>query len=117
MDLNTLIEQLRKAADREVHRVDVPEWGVTLYVRAMSGRDRDWFDMALTSEDRSEKIGIRARVIAKCLCTETGERYPYSEDLVDALAERNAAVLSRIFDFICKISGIGSDAAADAKKN
>ncbi|GIV51697.1 MAG: hypothetical protein KatS3mg038_2218 [Candidatus Kapaibacterium sp.] len=48
MDLNTLIEQLRKAADREVHRVDVPEWGVTLYVRAMSGRDRDWFDMALT---------------------------------------------------------------------
>lgn len=112
-------DSILKASDFKPVRVDVPEWGGEVYVRAMSGMERDRFEQTLfvgKGEDRRLNDNYRARLVCLTACDEKGAALFGIED-VFALGSKSAAALDRIVQVSAKLNGIGEEAAADAKKS
>ena len=76
--MNILTKEAILAADdlpRET--ILVPEWGGDVYVRTMSGTDRDAFESSLIARDGAKDgrmENVRARLVALTLCDATGSR-------------------------------------------
>lgn len=110
-------EQILSAPDMQLEEVEVPEWGGSIFVRPMSGIDRDAMEAFVI--ERNESLGpkaaveqIRAWSIARTTCTEDGTLLFSKEDIPE-LNKKNSAALDRIFKVIRRLSGL----TEDAKKN
>lgn len=98
--------------------VDVPEWGGVVRVRMLTGGERDAFE-AGTVVRHGKKIdtnlvNIRARLAALCVVDEAGARV-FSEADAEALGQKSAAALNRVFEAARQLNGLteeASDAAA-----
>lgn len=113
--------QILKAQDRaKLEKVPVPEWGGDVYLRILSGTERDQF------EDETYKVrgktvelnrtNIRARLLAICLCDEKGARLFTDADAA-ALGEKASPVITRLFDLAQKINGLTKADVEDLAKN
>lgn len=96
-------------------RVSVPEWGGDVFIRTMSGADRDAFEASLSDENRRMK-NIRARLVALTLCDETGIRL-FSDEDVDQLGAKSASVLDRLFSISQRINKLGAKEESETKKD
>lgn len=83
--------------DRKIEPVQVPEWGKTLYVRSLSGAERDTMETALLNANRAGTLkGLGRAIVAVAYgCDETGASIWTQED-APALADKNANALERI---------------------
>lgn len=102
--------------DLKTERVPVPEWGGDIYVRGMSGAERDAFEQSLMVGDKFTPDNVRARLAARCICDEKGERLFSDADIV-VLGAKNAAALDRVYDVAQRLSGIGKKDLDAAIKN
>ena len=98
--------------DIDIERVDVPEWGGFVFVKGMSGTERDTFEASIVeSRGKSPKVNmanIRAKLAAVSICDEDGKKLFTSKD-VAALGKKSANALSRVFDVAQRLSGITED--------
>jgi hypothetical protein len=101
--------------DRKSVAVEIPEWGGTVYVRVMSGADRDQFDALVTKDGvtRSEITSLLARL---CIADEAGAPLFRDEDIA-VLAQKSAAVLDRIFDVATKLNATSGEAIDEMGKD
>jgi hypothetical protein len=106
------------ADDRPREPIKVPEWGVDAFVATMSGTDRDAFDADMFNrKDAKERaINFRARLVARCLVDEDGERV-FAEADIEALGKRSAAALDRVYEVAAKLNRLTETEAAEAEKN
>jgi hypothetical protein len=96
--------------------VPVPEWGGSVYVREISGRDRDRFEASLVDKSKPEMFdNARARFVAIVACDAAGKPL-FSDADVAQLGELSAAALDRIFDAGRKLNGMLAE-AEDVRKN
>lgn len=112
-------EDILKADDRKGIEVSAPEWGGHVYLRPMSGTDRDDFEQrsADFSKGKREAMkGWRERLIVATACDDQGNPLFTKEDL-PALAEKNSMVVVRLADEALAISGIGADEVEDEAGN
>jgi len=86
------------ADDRRLERVDVPEWGGRVFVRVMTGTQRDALEEAMASRPDGQRDlkGLRARLAAYTVCDQAGELL-FGEQDIPALSEKSSVVLDRIF--------------------
>lgn len=113
--MNTLTKEAILAADdlpRE--RVVVPEWGGDVFVRTMTGTDRDAFETSLLGKD-GRMENVRARLVSLTLCNEAGTRI-FDDSEIVALGAKSARALDRVFSVAQRLNGIGVDQADAAKK-
>jgi hypothetical protein len=122
--MNLLSKEAILAADdlpREI--VSVPEWGGQVYVRTMTGTDRDAFEASLINRESGESgqsskdqrmHNVRARLVSLTLCSELGERL-FQDGDIDALGRKSARALDRVFAVAQRLNGIGTDEAQAAK--
>ena len=103
------------ADDRRPIRVDVPEWGGVVYVRPLSGVERD--ELEAWQAVNKGGVGLRAKVASLVLCDAAGASLEFSEDEVDRLGERSAAALARVLNVASEASGLGAAAVEEAAKN
>ena len=102
------------ATDLPLERVEVPEWSGAVYLRTMTGAERDAFDAeVLSAPDRH--INARARLVIRVLVDADGNRL-FADADAEALGAKSAAALNRLFDAACRLNGFG-DAVEDAEKN
>lgn len=98
------------APDITVELVSVPEWGGDVYVKGMTGAERDKFESSLIdtrAKSRSLNMAnVRAKLVSLCACDEDGKRL-FTDADVQALSEKSASALQRIFEVAQKLSGIG----------
>ena len=102
---------------REV--VPVPEWGGSVVMRGLTGRERDAFEASIVRMQRGAPgagmerslQNIRARLVAMAAIDESGARLFEDRD-VRALGEKSAAALDRLFDAARRLSGMSE---ADVK--
>jgi hypothetical protein len=88
----TLREQILAVDDIKIEPVDVPEWGVSVWVRSWTGRERDMFE----SEHRDLRDeDYRARLVVSTACDEAGQLLFTRQD-IPALAKKNAKALDRL---------------------
>ena len=82
------------ANDNKLDKADVPEWGGEVYLKVLSGTDRDAFEEGYSEQKMKN---FRSRFLVLTLCDEKGERL-FTEAEVDELGKKSAVVLARLFD-------------------
>jgi hypothetical protein len=89
--------------------VDCPEWNGRIWIRTLSGDERDRFEASTVqtnSKDRRANLrNIRARLVVEAACDKDGKRLFTAED-VAALGRRSSKVLDRLFTKARQLSGM-----------
>ena len=101
------------AEDLPREKVEVPEWGGEVWVRAMTAAERDRLEEAVLD---GKAASVRALVAAMCMVDERGERLFGDQD-VEALARKNAQALDRVFQVARRLSRMRESDVEDAEKN
>lgn len=104
------------ASDLPTETVPVPEWGGDVIVRALTGAERDEYEVAMGDALRAKtggSINMRARLVAMTLVDESGQRLFNHETHVVRLGDKSGRALDRVFEVAQRLSGIGP-AARDA---
>lgn len=105
-------EQILKADDVVVEEVAVPEWGGSVRVRGLTGRQRDEFEASMIERRGKRSVpnvdNIRAKLVAKCCVDESGQRL-FTDADAGALGDRSGAALDRVYEVAARLSGIGDE--------
>lgn len=101
------------ANDAKLTRLEVPEWGGEVFIRCMSGKDRDEFEQKVQGKQLSN---IRAVLAAISLCDSEGKRL-FNDSEIELLGAKSAAALDRVFSMALKINRIGAADVDELKKN
>lgn len=117
-------EEILKQTCLPLHVVKVPEWGGDVYVRVMTGKERDAFEYMQANERRSAKEAgedyspenIRARIAAMLVCNETGERL-FTEEDIPALGALHCGALDRVWDEAMRVNHMLGDEVENKLKN
>ena len=124
-------DAILEAKDRDTVEVDCPEWGGTVLVRGMSGRERDQFEVSLASESGALQVqrgraggrpqgpnlvNMRAKLVARCVVDDDGNRL-FSDADVTALGEKSGAPIDRIFTVAARLSGMREEDTEEAAAN
>ena len=105
-------DQILQAQDIETMTVHVPEWGGSVAVRGMTGRERDRFEESLVEERKGKRkmnlSEFRAKVCALCIVNEKGEREFTDRDIA-ALGDKSGAALARVYNVAAALSGLSDE--------
>ena len=114
--------EILEASDIKVQEVAVPEWGenAAVYVKGMNGAERDKFEGSLITMRGKDKqmnmANIRAKLASMSVCDEKGKRL-FNENDVQALSQKSAAALQRVFAVAQKLSGISDEDVEELAEN
>ncbi|MFZ2738092.1 MAG: hypothetical protein WBI20_02550 [Burkholderiaceae bacterium] len=111
-------ESILAADDLPRERVTVPEWGGDVFVRTMTGTERDAFEASLIGKESGKEgrlDNVRARLVSLALCSESGERL-FDDFEIAALGKKSARALDRVFSVAQRLNGIGTEQVDVAKK-
>lgn len=109
------------ANDARLEKVHVPEWGGDVYLRVISGTDRDRFEEAYADQKMK---AFRIRFLLLTICDEDGERL-FNDEQADALGKKSSVVINRLFEAAWKLNAftqeaideLGESSAADRKSD
>jgi hypothetical protein len=108
------------AEDLPRETVAVPEWGGDVLVQGLTARERDDFEISLsTGKGKNTETNfrnLRARLVARCVVDESGARLFGDADMT-ALGGKSAVVLQRLFEMAQKLSGFTSADVDELTKN
>lgn len=111
-------EQILAAQDLPHEDVEVKEWGGTVRVQALSGLEREAFELA--SRDHravhAETPNNRAMLVAHSVRDESGARL-FSDAQIEELGRRSGVVLDRLFDVAARLSLLSEKSVEAAEKN
>lgn len=113
-------EAILKANDIEKREVYIPEWGGSVYVRGMTGRERDQFEASIIRQrGRNTEINMknaRAKLVVMCTVDQEGNRL-FTDADVAPLADKSAKALDRIFAAAQELSGITREDMEELTEN
>lgn len=119
-------DQILKSQDRVIKKVDVPAWGDCVYVRSLSGAERDEFEEGNLIRERDKKRGTmsydvrmqnaKVRLVTMAVCDESGNLL-FQESDVETLATKNAAAIAHLYNVAASLSGITDDDLDELLKN
>jgi len=108
------------APDIEIEKVEVPEWGGSVYIKSMTGAERDAFEESMFrikgGSREANYANLRARLLVRVICDKEGNRLFKDED-APKLGKKNAKALDRLFSRASALSGIGTQDVEDMVKN
>lgn len=106
--------------DLQLQEVEVPEWGGSVYVRGLSGAERDAFEASVVEQRgkiaKVNMVNLRAKLLVLTICDEKGEQLFTHAD-IEALGQKSAVALQRLFDIASSLSGLSAEDAEDLAKN
>jgi len=110
--------------DKEYEDVDIEQWDVTVRIAVMSGASRDKWEMSMMQTDNSDRgysLNIkglsRASLVALCLVDEKFNRIFVTNEQIEALSNKSAVVLDRLYEVAQRINGITDEDVEDLEKN
>jgi hypothetical protein len=105
------------ASDLATTDVEVPEWGGTVRVRALTGTAREAFGRSLIGPDgKSSTVGYTAKLIAVSVVGEDGKPLFTMDDL-EVLGDKCAPALERIADAAESLNKMKAGAIEEAQGN
>lgn len=117
-------DDILQASDLPMERVEVPEWGGYVYVRTLTGAERDEYESSMLivrgsgrgAQAQVNMANARARLCALAICDTDGSRLFSTED-VRALGQKSAAALDRIYSVAMRLSGLRPEDIEELTKN
>ena len=125
-------ENVFKSEDVKKEWVDIPEWAGGLYIKVMSGEERDAFEMAMFKTNDMNDFtrnfdNMRARLIAFTAVGEDGKqifnpvlKYDIQGKLYGDVAElgkKSSIILDRIYVVAQKLNKLRKEDIEDLTKN
>jgi hypothetical protein len=105
-------DEILNADDRKLEEVHVPEWGGSVMVRTLSGKERDEYESGIVSVKDGKSVqnyeNIRARLVALCVVDDKGTRL-FNKSDVTALGNKSVAALQRVFNKCQELNAISDD--------
>lgn len=105
LDRNSILN----AHDSRRELVHVPEWGGSLYVKSLTGAERDRFEASIqankTGDAKLNLSNFRSKLVVLAACDENGGRL-FGDTDINALGQRNAQALQRVFEVAQKLCGM-----------
>lgn len=102
-------DAILSVADLPRERVEVPEWGGAVFVRTLTGKERDAFEKSLvTGKGKQMQLtlsNVRGRLAVQAIVDEEGQRI-FSDADADALGDKSALALERIFEVAMRLAGL-----------
>jgi len=117
----SLRDQIRANKPADFVKVSVPEWGADVYVRGMTGRERDAWEASMlvrTGKGRPDvnMENVRAKLVALTACDEQHNRI-FTDDDASWLGDTDCKALDRIFAVAQQLSGISDSDIESLVKN
>ena len=108
------------ASDIVTEEVEVPEWGGSVLVRGLTGKERDQFEASIiVGRGKKRDINMRqmrAKLAAHSMVDEQGNLL-FSASDVEALSNKSSAALERVFAAAQKLSGLSDADMEELAKN
>ncbi len=104
-------DEILSANDIYIEEVKVPEWGGNVYVKTLSGEDRDMLEASMmefsaNGKPKTLKLQkLRGTLAALGICDEEGNRIFDDKD-IPALAKKSAAALDRVVLAVQKLAAM-----------
>jgi hypothetical protein len=102
-------EEILNASDYTTEIVEVPEWGGSVIVQSLSGKERDEFELSqLVQKGKVTElnlVNLRARLVAMSIVDENHKSVFTLAD-VAKLGAKNAAALERVYKVAQRLSGL-----------
>lgn len=113
----SLRDRILQASDTTNELVDIPEWGVTVEVRSMSGAARASIVQAGALQGQLPDMSkFTSDIVVMCTFDpETGEQV-FTKDDADLVMDKNGAALEKIVTVAMRLSGFSKDAIDAAGK-
>ena len=112
-------DEILTVNDIAIEEIEVPEWGGSVYVKGMTGTERDAFEASIVQQRGKNAsvnmANIRAKLASQTICNETGERL-FTDADIKALGKKSATALQRVFDVAQRLSGISGDDVEELAK-
>jgi hypothetical protein len=113
-------EQILSASDIVTETVSVPEWGGEVLVRGLTGKQRSDIETAMIEFRGSQRVyhvqNVYATYAAASIVDERGNQLFTLAD-VEALGQKNAAALARVWNVVQRLSGLSESDAKEFAKN
>lgn len=107
------------ANDEVIEKVDVPEWGGHVYVRSLTGHERDAFEESIIEgrgKNRNVNMrNLRAKLVAAATVDSNKKRL-FDAAQVDALGKKNSRALDRVFEKAQELSGLRDEDVEELTK-
>lgn len=128
MSRSLTAEDILSAKDLTREKCEVEEWGGHVFIRTMTGAERDQWEASMVTmtprrvngrivEDAKTTLAnARAKLLARVLCDEGGKLL-FSAHQVDVLGQKSAAALDRCFDVAKRLNHLTSDDVEELVKN
>lgn len=110
-------DQILGAKDMETRDVAVPEWGGTVRIRMLSGKERDAFEASTVEmkKDGTQKRNadnLRARLVGLCIIQADGPeagRRMFVDAEIKLLGEKSAKALQRVFNACQELNAVSDE--------
>ena len=113
-------ESILKTEDLPREEVQIPEWRGSVFVRAMSGAERDKFESSVVSlRGKNTEINlsnIRAKLTVLTVVDEDGKRL-FADSDEKAVGGKSACALDRIFKVAQRLSGLTDKDVEELSEN
>jgi hypothetical protein len=122
-DINELRNHIFGTNDLEIKEVQVPEWKCKLYVKGMTGKDKeDWEkSVFVESADGKRKFNsdnFRAKMISSCVYADPdATQRLFTEKHYEQLSQKSAKVLDKILEVVREVNGSTEEAEEEMAKN
>jgi hypothetical protein len=113
------------AVDVPEEVLDVPEWGTSITVRGLTGKQRDAFEAEVFvirgsgKQVKSEyhRINIRARLVSLSIVDPVTKERVFTDADIETLGDKSAVVLDRIFEVAQRLAGMRDEDIEELEKN
>jgi hypothetical protein len=112
----SLKDQILAANDVKAEPVAVPEWNCTVFIKTMSGHDRDHWESLAFPEGKPVEHGYRVTLLLVALVDEKGERV-FSDADINLLSGKSSGVINRLYDVAARMNGLTRTDEEAAIKN
>ena len=106
--------------DIKIEKVEVPEWGGSVFIKSMTGAEKDAYDDSICDLDGQEvvmnMVDASAKLCAKTICDKDGKRLFTKKDIL-ALGKKNGRALERCSKVARRLSGYKKDDIPTILKN
>lgn len=113
-------ELILQVQDVQIELIEVPEWGGAVYVKGLTGAERDAFESTIIQQKgKSQTVNmrnVRAKLLQLTIVDEKGNRLFSAED-IGALGSKSAKAIERLFEAASRLSGISAADAEELSKN
>ena len=111
-------QQILDAKDIKIEKVEVPEWGGSVYIKVMNATQRDEFEtFVYKRQDQKDLRGMRVLLCKLCLCDAEGKQMFESDKDMKALADKSGSALMVVFQAAQKLNALSPDDVGELEGN